>query len=145
MPRTSLSKGVFKKYEPVKCLRFETFLFYVEFRKYDDIYEKLRTADLQDIFNLTGCLKPCQYKKYSFLGEKEPSLIKLDNAVAFSLWAVSNTRVSREQLIYPMASLIAEFGGALSLFLGVSFITPWDNFRLISALSKVIYANVPWE
>ena len=117
---------------------------------YDNIYEKLRTADLKDIFKLTGCLKPCQYKKYSFLGEREPSLIKLDDTVAFSLWAVSNTRVSREHLIYPMASLIAEFGGALSLFLGVSFITLWDNFHLISALSKVLDAiassnHVPWE
>ena len=110
----------------------------INFRHYDDIYDKLRTAGLQGISKLTGCLKPCHYKKYSYLGEKEPSLFKSGNLVSFSLWAVSdNTRVSREKLIYPLSSLIAEFGGTLGLFLGFSFLTLWDNFHSISVVSRV--------
>ena len=99
-------------------------------REYNRIFENIRWADLNTIANLTQCIKPCKYKKYSFLGDQKPSLFKSDY-VAFALWAVSdNTRVATEQLVYPVSSLIAEFGGCLSLFLGVSFVTLWDNFRL---------------
>ena len=66
-------------------------------------------------------------------------MFKSGNLVAFSLWDVSNnTRVSSEKLIYPLASLIAEFGGALGLFLGFSFLSLWDNFHFISVVSRVV-------
>ena len=75
--------------------------------------------------------------KYNLLGDMKPSLFKSEY-VAFSLWAVSeNTRVSTEQLIYPISSLVAEFGGTLSLFLGVSFVTIWDNFHLFGMLYRI--------
>ena len=70
--------------------------------------------------------------------ERQPSMFKSGETVAFSLWAVSDTRVSTEILIYPISSLIAEFGGALSLFLGISFITLWDKLSLNFPLSKVL-------
>ena len=35
-------------------------------------------------------------------------------------------QVETEELIYPWQSLVAEFGGALGLFLGFSFMTIWD-------------------
>ena len=59
----------------------------------------------------------------------------------FSLLAVSSTtRVENEKLIYPMSSLVAEFGGTLSLFLGFSFISLWDSFdtfkRLVAFFRK---------
>ena len=88
------------------------------FREGDRILDKIRRSDLGQIFNLTKCLKPCSYKKYSLLGDRKPSHFKSKYA-AFSLWASSEkTRVETEQLIYPLSSLIAEFGGTLSLFLG---------------------------
>ena len=72
--------------------------------------------------------KPCKYKKYSFLGEPYPSAFKSEHYI-FSLWAVPyKTKVETEELIYPSSSLVAEFGGILSLFLGFSFISLWDNF-----------------
>ena len=37
----------------------------------------------------------------------------------FWIWfATLETRVEEEALVYPLASLVAEFGGTLSLFLG---------------------------
>ena len=106
-------------------------------REYGRILDKIRASDLDNIFKLTKCTKPCKYKKYNLLGDMKPSLFKSEY-VAFSLWAVSeNTRVSTEQLIYPISSLVAEFGGTLSLFLGVSFVTIWDNFHLFGMLYRI--------
>ena len=44
--------------------------------------------------------------------------------MAFCLWSVSqNTWVEEESLVYTFESWLAEFGGSLGLFLGVSLIT----------------------
>ena len=40
------------------------------------IHDKIRRSDLGQIFNLTKCLKPCSYKKYSLLGDRKPSHFK---------------------------------------------------------------------
>ena len=37
------------------------------------------------------------------------------------------TMMEKEQLIYSLPSLVAEFGGTLGLFLGFSFLTLWDR------------------
>ena len=101
-----------------------------------EIFEELRTADLEEITALTGCLKPCQYRKYHFVGEKERTSLEYEE-FPFSLWAVSKkTTIKTEQLIYPVTSLVADFGGTLGLFLGFSFITLWDS--LLGKAYKVI-------
>ena len=87
---------------------------------------------------MTGCLKPCQYRKYHFVGGKERVSLDADRFV-FSLWAVSKkTTIKTEQLIYPITSLVADFGGTLGLFLGFSFIALWDNLPLLSKVYTVI-------
>ena len=84
-------------------------------------------------------MKPCQYKKYGFVTEGAPTIFETEKYV-FSLWATSKyTKVSTEKLIYPMTSLIAEFGGALSLFLGISFMSLWDNFYLFGLMYKLVF------
>ena len=40
---------------------------------------------------------------------------------------LNDFKVETEELIYPWQSLVAEFGGALGLFLGFSFMTIWDS------------------
>ena len=35
--------------------------------------------------------------------------------------------IEREELLYPSSTMIAEVGGILGLFLGVSFMTIWDG------------------
>ena len=37
------------------------------------------------------------------------------------------TAVEREELLYPSSTMVAEVGGVLGLFLGVSFMTVWDG------------------
>ena len=41
------------------------------------------------------------------------------------------TMMEKEQLIYPLTSLVAEFGGTLGLFLGFSFMTVWDTLLFL--------------
>ena len=95
-------------------------------------------AESSKIKELTGCIKPCQYKKYTFIGERTPSVFKSKYRF-FSLWAVSEkTQVETEKLIYPLSYLVAEFGGILGLFLGFSFISLWDNIHLLKCGCKIV-------
>ena len=43
------------------------------------------------------------------------------------------TRVETEELIYPVSTLVAEFGGSLGFFMGFSFISLWyiRNFGIL--------------
>ena len=102
--------------------------------------------DLDGIYQKTGCLKPCKYFKYKIVGDRHPTAYKSEDFL-FSLHTLSNdTFVETEVLIYPWTSLVAEFGGSLGLFLGVSFMSLWDGVNvvrkscsgLISCLSKGI-------
>ena len=106
-------------------------------RRRNNILGYLSMSESDEVSDITGCLKPCHYKKYNILGEH---IVKSEH-YKFSLWAVSGrTRVETEELIYPMSTLVAEFGGTLGLFLGFSFICLWDNIdilkRLVAALSS---------
>ena len=88
-------------------------------------------SEAKEIFKLSGCKKPCAYNRYNFVGEKKTSSFLTDHFL-FSLWAVSNsTLVESEQLIYPLSSLVAEFGGLLGLFFGFSFMTIWDGLNVL--------------
>ena len=101
------------------------------------MYELLRVAETNEIKRLTNCMKPCNYRKY-ILGERKQTSFKSEY-FTFSLWAVSkNTVVKTEELIYPISSLVADFGGTLSLFLGISFMTLWDKIYLLRLLCKVL-------
>ena len=101
------------------------------FRKYEKILRDIVAAENNEIRKLTGCRKPCTYRQYTFTGERTPTTFKPE-AFSFSLWAFSNrTLVKTEQSIYPLSSLVAEFGGTLSLFLGFSFITLWDKINVV--------------
>ena len=89
-----------------------TFVPFKPCRKYNLIFENLAIAESKEISDVTGCLKPCHYKKY-ILGEPSPSSFKSEHYI-FSMWAVSSkTKVETEELIYPMSTLVAEFGGTL--------------------------------
>ena len=35
--------------------------------------------------------------------------------------------MEREELLYPKSTMVAEVGGTLGLFLGISFMTIWDG------------------
>ena len=91
----------------------------------------MSNAPLSQIVKLTGCKRPCSYKEYKIVNTKEfTQIADPEDQVLVCLWAVSPfTQVEEEALVYSFESFIAEFGGSLGLFLGVSFMTIWDGVK----------------
>ena len=90
-----------------QLLRFEH-----EYNNVSDNWEQ------SEIVEHTGCLAPCHYTEYKLA--KDP----------YRSSAASTDILSRtEEKIYPFESFVAEFGGALGLFLGFSFIMVWDGMK----------------
>ena len=120
-------------------------------RTYDYLYTNYGNYEPKDITKRTGCRclkfimmpsarKPCRYRSYSIVGPGRKTNFNASFPV-FSIYSVSNdTRVEAEELIYPLSSLVAEFGGTLGLFLGFSFITLWDGagrfWQILSQLTR---------
>ena len=69
----------------------------------------------------------------------EPSVRHAELQVQYILQlCTKKTTIKTEQLIYPVTSLVADFGGTLGLFLGFSFISIWDNLALFRISCKFI-------
>lgn len=90
---------------------------------------------------MTGCHRPCIYHQYKFIGERERTLSSPEHFV-FSLWAIgSSVEVAKETNIYNFDTLVADFGGTLSLFFGVSLMSIWHVFvNLLPKLSALSFA-----
>ena len=58
---------------------------------------------------------------------KIENMISPDHVLYWKMIKINHFKIEREELIYPWQSLVAEFGGALGLFLGFSFMTIWDS------------------
>ena len=84
---------------------------------------------MQNIIKTTGCLPPCKYTEFSLpytpVGASE-------NSTSFSLkFSQSSLVLKKEVLVYPLTSLVAEFGGTFGLFVGFSFIMFWDSAEFL--------------
>ena len=64
---------------------------------------------------------------------------KLGFLVTFSSNSVT---VREETLLYPFPSFMAEFGGCLGLFLGVSFLSLWEVLLEIIKFTSIIFTNL---
>ena len=104
-----------------------------QFQEFEQIYRKLMNAESFEIFEITGCKKPCRYNEYRFASANAEVMPKVDGKPTSGwivFWGASNrTWTEEEILLYPFTSLIAEFGGSLGLFLGFSFMAIWDKFK----------------
>ena len=49
-------------------------------------------------------------------------------------YSSNSLKVKEEAYLYPATSFIAEFGGSLGLFLGLSFLSVWDIILYISRM-----------
>ena len=83
-----------------------------------------------EVVTKTDCLRPCSYNNYELVDtpikdESPDDGLKLR-------FAVTEGREERELLLYGFVSFVSEFGGALGLFLGLSFLSLWDVIENVS-------------
>ena len=97
--------------------------------RFEQMYEMIDTWEKLSIVNLTGCHPPCMYTQY-----KMTDSLKVGETPGISLLlSDSMVRKRTEKLIYPIESFVSEFGGALGLFLGFSFIMIFDLLAAVIA------------
>ena len=92
---------------------------------------------MDNIIMFTGCLPPCKYTEFSLA---YPPVGTSGNETSFNLkFSQSPLILKKEVLLYPLTSLVAEFGGTFGLFVGFSFIMFWDAAEfLIISISKIL-------
>ena len=111
-------------------------------REYEKLFVELVYEDLVGIYKKTGCLKPCHYMKYRIEGDRQTTSYQSPDFL-FTLNSISNdTFVEREELVYPWTALVADFGGSISLFLGLSFMSVWDGVHYVRAGLRMIQSRV---
>ena len=103
------------------------------------IYERLSAMMESVLVNYTGCSLPCTYVEYRLI--KEPVKFKESNQRFVLIWLSSKAVERSEQLLYPIESFISEFGGALGLFLGFSFMQIWDISEEFIKMSSNKFIN----
>ena len=99
-----------------------------EFRQFEQDYSILYLTEFDDIVGKVGCMKPCVYNEFKFVDYTPEEVPSLPETVGF--WPASKkTHIEEEVLLYPFTSFLAEFGGAIGLFFGFSFLTIWQEIR----------------
>ena len=91
--------------------------------KFEAEYEEIDTWQQGSIVQYTECLPPCSYTEYKLVDQ--PNEFKPGHSLLLQL-ASSKVLKRTEEIIYSMESFVSEFGGALGLFLGFSFMMVWD-------------------
>jgi hypothetical protein len=106
-------------------------------QEYGKMYEGLYLGSKQEVEELTGCQVPCHYQDYSIVGS--PSSYDMGGEAYIALrFASTDITTKEEVLIFPFDSLVSEFGGALGLFLGFSFI---GAFGSLTSLARALLAK----
>ena len=136
-PHSSTGEAVQKQYNWFS--KFSSI--HLLFRAYHAFYSELNNAeDGAEIENITGCQRPCDYLSYLQVKPLIKYSVHREDTCFVSLWVASpSTTVQTEVLLYPWTSLVAEFGGTLGLFLGVSIMTLWDGGQLAARAAIGIF------
>ena len=99
-----------------------------QLKKIEKKFYELSNLEEMDITDHTGCLLPCRYKEYQIVDD--PITVDNENCKILFVRATKTVLVKTEELVYPFSSFLAEFGGALGLFLGFSFMILWDLLQI---------------
>ena len=116
-----------------------------EFEPFARSYEFLKDTSKRGILKMTGCYKPCHFKEYVVVnGPLDSALQDPSYHLTIEVWMLTTeVTVKTEMPIYSWEDLVADFGGTLSLFLGVSFMTLWDGVarvKYVGTLAKNYFA-----
>ena len=119
-----------------------------QIQNFSKLYQdKYMYMNANELYDLTGCPKNCKYYTYTML--KEYALSDKEMSEKKEIWlelilAGQNINVKKEILIFPLRSFISEFGGALGLFLGFSFIMIWDAIETLLMFLKQYFMKKEW-
>ena len=130
-----------------------------DIQQYDALYYQIFIADEHKLREITDCkvchqrkvlrrtsfllLKPCicqvpcTYQHFSLVGSSMP--VKLDPNQCFLFFVTTDILEDEEVLVFPLDSLVSEFGGALGLFLGISFL---DLCRIVARSLCIAFKNM---
>ena len=100
-----------------------------QLRQIDKEYQDLSVVEQMEIENQTGCSLPCVYNQYQVVDE--PLTISKEEKMINLIRATKTIVIETEVLVYPFSSFLAEFGGALGLFVGFSFMVFWDLMQVV--------------
>ena len=90
----------------------------------ETIFYKLSLSERKELVNKSGCFPPCRYREYKIFSEDMEGLMP-GYGVGF-MFLSTDFALEEEDYVYPFISFVAEFGGALGMFLGFSFLMVWD-------------------
>ena len=100
----------------------------------------LSEIEQREVLLQTGCLMPCRYKEYKLIQNIQGFYVTYGLSVSFGTTEIA---VEEEDWVYPEVSFLAEFGGALGMFLGFSFMMFWDCFSYLLSKMNVLKSPKP--
>lgn len=108
--------------------------------EYETEFFMMSNYEQSQLVNATSCPLPCHYREYRQLDRPvkgfKPEVSGLD-----MMFASASVVTETEELVYPMISFVAEFGGSLGLFLGFSFMLVADVLEAFIAKLIEKYQN----
>ena len=112
--------------------------------KHQRMMRKIFTMELKMVRKTTSCNPPCHYNEYQVTGDPVTLSTKIlsksedepDHQALLLSFSSTDVETRTESLIYKPLNFVAELGGALGLFLGVSFMTVWDIIMIIIVFFK---------
>jgi hypothetical protein len=109
-----------------------------QYEPFAEEYKNLGDSSMRQITERTGCKKPCSYKEYVLADDLQKSAYPNQGYhLTLDMWmSTTDITVKTEQLLISPATLVANIGGTLSLFLGISFMTLWDGIIQLENIGK---------
>ena len=93
-------------------------------RDQEEQFFTIGKLEKKDVVTTSGCQAPCRFLEYKILNDLMKGL-----TVGFGIGMMfpsTEITLEEEEYVYPFVSFVAEFGGALGMFLGFSFLMVWD-------------------
>ena len=76
-----------------------------QFAQFDMMSLRYRLIEVDEVEQMSGCMKRCSYKEYKFVNNNPKPLLMAqvpDNQIAIGLWAVSKYTQFEEEVLFSL-------------------------------------------